>query len=276
MADIQHMHAMKFRRGSLSLREVLRLNWLRFVFLASSVEIAAVALFAIAFYAQSFYMYNVTGMTEQQFWLRRLNATTMGYFALAVSFLGLFTPYEYSLSPERQKSLYLPMLAFVSVFSGLGITTETYLLRHHFQSSEFQFIEIFLAWVVTIAILHTVLALRFGTSYLFFHYYRAVAAPAIFDELDAPRCGRLMLLYARQNYVEVVTTEGSFEVRMTMGEAIERTAPLGGKRVHRSVWVAEDFLEPPFKEGRRWFMNVAGIKVSVSPEYARRVTEEGR
>lgn len=79
--------------------------------------------------------------------------------------------------------------------------------------------------------------------------------------------GKLVFLRASDHYVIVRTTKGEHELRMRFADALERLGNARGLQVHRSFWVAQDFLSTPRKEGRRMVMRVDGITIPISATF---------
>lgn len=79
--------------------------------------------------------------------------------------------------------------------------------------------------------------------------------------------GKLVFLRASDHYVIVRTTKGEHELRMRFADALERLGNARGLQVHRSFWVAQDFLSTPRKDGRRMVMRVDGVAIPISATY---------
>ena len=79
--------------------------------------------------------------------------------------------------------------------------------------------------------------------------------------------GKLIFLRASDHYVIVRTTKGEHELRMRFADALERIGTARGLQVHRSFWVAQDYLTTPRKEGRRMVMRVDGVIIPISATY---------
>ena len=79
--------------------------------------------------------------------------------------------------------------------------------------------------------------------------------------------GKLVFLRASDHYVIVRTTKGEHELRMRFSDALGRLGTARGLQVHRSFWVAQDFLTSPRKEGRRMVMRVDGVIIPISATY---------
>mgnify|MGYP001599641460 CR=1 FL=1 len=79
--------------------------------------------------------------------------------------------------------------------------------------------------------------------------------------------GNLIFLRASDHYVIVRTTKGEHELRMRFADALERIGNARGLQVHRSFWVAQEYLTAPRKEGRRMVMRVDGVMIPISATY---------
>ena len=79
--------------------------------------------------------------------------------------------------------------------------------------------------------------------------------------------GKLVFLRASDHYVIVRTTKGEHELRMRLSDALERWGNTRGLQVHRSFWVAQEFLSAPKKEGRRMVMRVENVVIPISATY---------
>lgn len=79
--------------------------------------------------------------------------------------------------------------------------------------------------------------------------------------------GKLIFLRASDHYVIVRTTKGEHELRMRFADALERLDNARGLQVHRSFWVAQDYLSTPHKDGRRMVMRVEGVAIPISATY---------
>jgi len=79
--------------------------------------------------------------------------------------------------------------------------------------------------------------------------------------------GNLIFLRASDHYVIVRTTKGEHELRMRFADALERIGNARGLQVHRSFWVAQEYLTTPRKEGRRMVMRVDGVMIPISATY---------
>lgn len=79
--------------------------------------------------------------------------------------------------------------------------------------------------------------------------------------------GKLVFLRASDHYVIVRTTKGEHELRMRFADALERLGNARGLQVHRSFWVAQDYLSTPRKDGRRMVMRVDGVAIPISATY---------
>ncbi len=65
-----------------------------------------------------------------------------------------------------------------------------------------------------------------------------LAQPKLMARLPLEKRGDLISLSAADHYVEVVTTKGSSLILMRLADAVTETAPLEGRMIHRSHWVA--------------------------------------
>lgn len=83
--------------------------------------------------------------------------------------------------------------------------------------------------------------------------------------------GKLVFLRASDHYVIVRTTKGEHELRMRFSDALERLGTARGLQVHRSFWVAQEFLSAPKKEGRRMVMRVENVVIPISATYREHV-----
>lgn len=83
--------------------------------------------------------------------------------------------------------------------------------------------------------------------------------------------GKLVFLRASDHYVIVRTTKGEHELRMRFADALDRLGTARGLQVHRSFWVAQDYLATPRKEGRRMVMRVDNVTIPISATYRERL-----
>lgn len=79
--------------------------------------------------------------------------------------------------------------------------------------------------------------------------------------------GKLVFLRASDHYVIVRTSKGEHELRMRFADALDRLGKVRGLQVHRSFWVAQDYLSTPRKDGRRMVMRVDGVAIPISSTY---------
>lgn len=94
-------------------------------------------------------------------------------------------------------------------------------------------------------------------------------APSVFQDelqklLPASKRGHLLLLKASGNYTEVITSAGSYMLRIGIGEA-ERSTTAKGLRVHKSYWVARDeILRLVYISGNPQIVTQSGESIPVS------------
>lgn len=78
--------------------------------------------------------------------------------------------------------------------------------------------------------------------------------------------GKIIRMKAIDKYTHVLTEKGSVELRLSLSRAIDLCEE-SGFRVHRSYWVAEDYIQRPRKEGRKWYIEVEGDRIPVSETF---------
>lgn len=78
--------------------------------------------------------------------------------------------------------------------------------------------------------------------------------------------GKIIRMNAIDKYTFVLTERGGVEIRMSLSRAIELCDD-PGFRVHRSYWVAREYIQRPTKDGRKWYMEVEGERVPVSASF---------
>jgi len=92
--------------------------------------------------------------------------------------------------------------------------------------------------LVIFGIAEIVLFVRLERFVSFDKYKLRQFEPSLNNLLPAHKRGELISLSSQDHYVEVVTTNGTHLVRLSMKEAMALTCPESGMKVHRSHWVA--------------------------------------
>ncbi len=96
----------------------------------------------------------------------------------------------------------------------------------------------------------------------------AAPRPAILDRLQPEKRGALIRLEVQDHYVQVVTTRGHELILMRLADAIREAAPVDGRQVHRSHWVARSgiaaLVREPGRNGRSSIETLDGAVVPVS------------
>lgn len=109
---------------------------------------------------------------------------------------------------------------------------------------------------------------QYSGSLSFINYKAHTIRDNIIDMIPDPVKGKLIRLSARDKYVSVKTTKGEYEVRSTLAEAIKKSGQ-PGKQIHRSHWVASDYIGRPERVQKKWIMVVDDEKLPVSQNIAK-------
>ena len=266
---IEHLFAAKFRTGSISLGKVIKLNWLRTVFTVTSLEINAVfcAAWLMILLLQVFQP--GPSLFPMESFISMSCTLAIAYFGIGFAFVFLMTPFERWLDADQQSAAFWPYFAVAGILTcGLDAYFAS-LLDQALRDNPSSFLEHFVVWIVLSNVAMLLVLMKLG-NWLSFHVYaRKHATAKIFEYVPEKYLGELIGLIARQNYVEILTTRGRTEIRMSLGDAIDNCAPIDGTRIHRSYWVADNFYNTPYRKDRRWLMDVPGETFSVSAEKAK-------
>lgn len=86
------------------------------------------------------------------------------------------------------------------------------------------------------------------------------------------RAGRLISVSMQDHYAEITTTKGRELILMRLSDVIKQVAPEEGIQVHRSHWVARDFMKELHKEQRKYRLELTtGDSVAVSASFVDQV-----
>lgn len=102
------------------------------------------------------------------------------------------------------------------------------------------------------------------------------ASPAcpLIARLPSDLRGSVLCLEMQDHYVRVHTGRGAALVLMRLRDAIAETAPVAGRQVHRSWWVADEAVERFERAGRAGSVRLRdGRRVPVSQRYLQDVEE---
>lgn len=90
----------------------------------------------------------------------------------------------------------------------------------------------------------------------------------LLGRLPAHVRGRIIALEMEDHYVRVHTDNGSALVLLRLSDAVAELAPLAGRQVHRSWWVADDAIEHFERTGRAGQVRLSnGLTAPVSQRY---------
>jgi LytTr DNA-binding domain len=96
----------------------------------------------------------------------------------------------------------------------------------------------------------------------------ALVTPPIVGRLKPENRGRLLRLSVQDHYTEVVTTRGRELILLRFTDAVNETAGVSGRRIHRSHWVADDHVKTVARERGKLFIEAAdGTMLPVSRPY---------
>ena len=100
--------------------------------------------------------------------------------------------------------------------------------------------------------------------------------PPIVDRLNEKLRAPLVALSVSDHYVEVHTTKGMGRVLMRLGDAIQEVGTTNGMQVHRSHWVATDYVLSFRREKTRLILTMRGGRdIPVSRTYQSAVLQIG-
>jgi DNA-binding LytR/AlgR family response regulator len=92
--------------------------------------------------------------------------------------------------------------------------------------------------------------------------------PPLVQRLKPENRGRLLRLSVQDHYTEVVTSRGRELVLLRFSDALNETAGVSGRRIHRSHWVADDHVKGIARERGKLFVETAdGTLIPVSRPY---------
>jgi len=101
-----------------------------------------------------------------------------------------------------------------------------------------------------------------------------VSGPALARRIGVADGASIVALTAQEHYTLVQTTAGAKLVLMRLSDAIAEMAPVDGLRVHRSHWVARDYIASVERTHRnREVVLRNGQRVPISRSYALAVNE---
>jgi hypothetical protein len=125
-------------------------------------------------------------------------------------------------------------------------------------------------WLICTAVLAVVVILitefHFGDRWHFDQFQSRLVSETLVNYIPREMRGKIIRMNAIDKYTFVLTERGAVEIRMSLSRAIE-LCDEPGVRVHRSYWVAREYIQRPFKEGRKWYMEVEGELVPVSASH---------
>lgn len=101
---------------------------------------------------------------------------------------------------------------------------------------------------------------------------REAGQPPLLRRLSPQNRGRLQHISVEDHYSLVRTSVGSELILLRFSDAIQESQPAEGMQVHRSHWVARDFVEKPQStDGRLCLLLKDGSEIPVSRSYAAKV-----
>ncbi|MEP1521565.1 LytTR family DNA-binding domain-containing protein [Ascidiaceihabitans sp.] len=101
--------------------------------------------------------------------------------------------------------------------------------------------------------------------------------PRLSKRLPDAFSGRILRLTAQGHSVMIQTTEGTFDVRMRLADAIDEMTDVHGFSTHRSHWVVADAVADAARDtsGKPHLRMVDGALVPVSRSYVAALEDEG-
>jgi len=84
------------------------------------------------------------------------------------------------------------------------------------------------------------------------------AAPRLLERLPVAMRGQLISISVRDHYVDVLTDKGTSSLLMRLSDAIAETEPTKGAQIHRSHWVAWEFVHAFDKKSGRLLLTLDG------------------
>ncbi len=273
-ASIANLHRERYLKGGMSNRDYARLAWLKFCLVVMSREFITLVFFGNSIKLYMLFTYDHSDPKFYEFLFKIAMRFFTGMLGVCAAFVVILFAYGKYLSDFDQKRLFhfvylavMPLsicLFSTSFFMALSELHPTYI---------FDFFGEFKSRLPVDFILALLLFTFYGKAISYHHYVGSFMAPLIVEKVKRKVQGDLILLQAQREYVRVVTTKGEDTIRIKFSDAIEETSPVDGVQVHRSFWVANNFLGEPYRKDRRWFMDVEGEQISVSSDYAARASE---
>ncbi|TQM91506.1 LytTR family DNA-binding domain-containing protein [Roseinatronobacter monicus] len=112
--------------------------------------------------------------------------------------------------------------------------------------------------------------IMWGTYYFYkdslsflFHKSRAMRH-CLRDKIPAQIRAPIVRITAFDKYVSIKTEIGACELRLPLSDAVEQVKT-PGVRVHRSHWIAKDYITSLEKSGRSWYLHVCDERIPVAP-----------
>ncbi|WP_170761706.1 LytTR family DNA-binding domain-containing protein [Ruegeria lacuscaerulensis] len=103
-----------------------------------------------------------------------------------------------------------------------------------------------------------------------------VPSPRLTKRLPDAFKGRVYRLTVRDHFVDVVTSEGTFTIRLRFSDAIAEMEPVSGHCTHRSHWVADDAIEGVTRQAGKTFLRLKNKDlVPVSRKYKPMLERDG-
>ncbi|WP_170561036.1 LytTR family DNA-binding domain-containing protein [Ruegeria atlantica] len=100
--------------------------------------------------------------------------------------------------------------------------------------------------------------------------------PRLVRRLPASFQGQIYRLTSRNHYVDVVTSEGTFTIRLRLSDAVAEMEPSRGHCAHRSHWVTDDAIMGAEKVADRTYLKlVNGDLIPVSRKYRPMLEDDG-
>lgn len=92
--------------------------------------------------------------------------------------------------------------------------------------------------------------------------------PALLLRLKPENRGRLLRLSVQDHYTEVVTSRGRELILLRFSDALNETAGATGRRIHRSHWVADEYVKAIIRTGGKMVVETMdGTRLPVSRPY---------
>jgi hypothetical protein len=131
-----------------------------------------------------------------------------------------------------------------------------------------------LAVTVAICLIRRIVPGYEPTTYI--DLWPGAVPPRLMQRLPAGETGPIIRLHARDHFVDVISPQGTYSLRMRLGDAIAEMDTVTGYMTHRSHWVAKEAIADVERENGKTFVRLRnGERVPVSRSYRPRLQEAG-